>query len=141
GFRPKYEQFDYQKQAKQELFETVKEIHACKQDDGQSVSSYLLKMKAYLDTLECLGYLMPQELGTIAMLHAIRGGKKASTPSILAIKGGKIQKDKNKLRGAKGSGKGKTRHDYAKKPKISLPPKKDKLEKDSICHHYKEVGH
>ncbi|GKE24905.1 hypothetical protein Tco_1436417 [Tanacetum coccineum] len=40
------------KLAKQELFETVKAFHACKQEEGQSISSYILKMKSYLDTLE-----------------------------------------------------------------------------------------
>ncbi|GJY47095.1 hypothetical protein Tco_0436158 [Tanacetum coccineum] len=113
-------------------------------EDGQSVSSYLLKMKSYLDTLERLGYAMPNELGvslilnslnkdydqfvqnynmhsmgkTLAELHAMlklheKGIlKKAETPTVLAIREGKIQKDKKKL-----------------------------LAKDSICHHYKEVGH
>ncbi|GKC14952.1 hypothetical protein Tco_1011734, partial [Tanacetum coccineum] len=53
----------FEEQAKQELFETVKALHTCKQVEGQSVSSYLLKMKSYLDTLERLGYAMPNELG------------------------------------------------------------------------------
>ncbi|GJS67139.1 retrotransposon protein, putative, ty1-copia subclass [Tanacetum coccineum] len=51
----------FEEQAKHELFEIVKAFHACKQEDGQSVSSYLLKMKSYLDTLERLGYAMPKE--------------------------------------------------------------------------------
>ncbi|GJU70794.1 retrotransposon protein, putative, ty1-copia subclass [Tanacetum coccineum] len=77
-------------------------------EEGQSVSSYLLKMKSYLDTLECLGYAMPNKLGMIAELHAMlklheKGiPKKAETPAILAIREGKIQKDKRKPRGAKG---------------------------------------
>ncbi|GJU15761.1 hypothetical protein Tco_1143727 [Tanacetum coccineum] len=37
-------------QAEQELFETVKSFHACKQKEGQFVSTYVLKMKA--DTME-----------------------------------------------------------------------------------------
>ncbi|GKC32831.1 hypothetical protein Tco_1040125 [Tanacetum coccineum] len=39
----------FKQQAEQELFETVKTFHACKQEEGQSVSTYVLKMKAYLD--------------------------------------------------------------------------------------------
>ncbi|GKC31429.1 hypothetical protein Tco_1038723 [Tanacetum coccineum] len=35
----------FEEQAKQELFEIVKVFHACKQEDGQSVSAYILKMK------------------------------------------------------------------------------------------------
>nr|GEU32591.1 hypothetical protein [Tanacetum cinerariifolium] len=121
-------------EVKQKLFETVKAIYACKQEDGQSVSSYLLKMKSYLDTLERLGYVMSNELGvslilnsinkkydqfvqnynmhsmrkTLAELHVMlklheKGiPKKAKTLVVLAIREGKIQKDKKKQQGAKG---------------------------------------
>ncbi|GJU68951.1 retrotransposon protein, putative, ty1-copia subclass [Tanacetum coccineum] len=171
----KYNAFDvmkelktmFEEQAKQELFETVKAFHACKQEDGQSVSSYLLKMKSYLDTLECLGYAMPKELGVslilnslnkdynqfvqnysmysigkrLAELHAMlklheKGiTKKTETPAVLAIHEGKIQKDKKKPQGAKGKDKGNNKLAYAPKTKISLPPKRENLEKDSIYHH------
>ncbi|GKE47349.1 hypothetical protein Tco_1478607 [Tanacetum coccineum] len=136
-----------QEQAKQELFETVKAFYACKQEECQLVSSYLLKMKGYLDALECLGYAMPKKLGaslilnslnknydqfiqnynmsnmgkTIAELHAMlkfheKGiPKKAETPTVLAIREGKIQKDKKKLQGAKGKDKGKNKLAYAPK--------------------------
>ncbi|GJY88673.1 zinc finger, CCHC-type containing protein [Tanacetum coccineum] len=117
----------FEEQAKQELFEIVKAFHACKQEEGQSLSSYLLKMKSYLDTLECLGYAMPNELGV---------------PVVLAIREGKIQKDKKKKpQGAKGKTKGKNKLAYAPKTKISPPPKRDNMTKDFICHHCKEVGH
>ncbi|GJY59151.1 hypothetical protein Tco_0459043, partial [Tanacetum coccineum] len=53
----------FEERAKQELFKTVKALHACKQDDGQSVSSSLLKIKSYLDTLVRLGFPMVNELG------------------------------------------------------------------------------
>nr|GEW64747.1 hypothetical protein [Tanacetum cinerariifolium] len=33
----------------QELFKTIKAFHAWKQEEGQSVSTYVLKMKDYLD--------------------------------------------------------------------------------------------
>ncbi|GJY69224.1 zinc finger, CCHC-type containing protein [Tanacetum coccineum] len=137
----------FEELAKQELFKIVKAFHACKQEDGQSVSSYLLKMKSYLDTLERLGYAMPNELGTLAELHAMlklyeKGiPKKAETPAVLDIREGKIQKDKKKPQGAKGKAKGKNKLAYAPKTKIPLPPKSDNLAKDSICHHCKEVGH
>ncbi|GJW80710.1 retrotransposon protein, putative, ty1-copia subclass [Tanacetum coccineum] len=61
----------FEEQAKQELFETGKAFHACKQEDGQSVSSYLLKVKSYLDTLECLGYAMPKELDVSLILNSL----------------------------------------------------------------------
>nr|GEU69757.1 hypothetical protein [Tanacetum cinerariifolium] len=43
--------------------------------------------------------------------------------------------------GAKGKAKGKNKLAYAPKTKITSLPKRDNLAKDSICHHYKEVGH
>ncbi|GJY69161.1 hypothetical protein Tco_0472143 [Tanacetum coccineum] len=52
---------------KQEV--AFKAFHACKQEDGQSASSYLLKMKSYLDTLERLGFLMPNELRVSLILN------------------------------------------------------------------------
>nr|GEU86303.1 hypothetical protein [Tanacetum cinerariifolium] len=122
----------FEEQAKQELFETVKAFYAYKQEDGDSVSSYLLKMKSYLDTLECLGYAMPNELGI---------PKKAETPYVLAIREGKIQKDRKKSQDAKGKAKGKNKPAYAPKTKIPPPPKRDNSTKDFICHHCKEVGH
>ncbi|GJT54411.1 zinc finger, CCHC-type containing protein [Tanacetum coccineum] len=130
-------------------------------------------MKSYLDTVERLGYAMPNELGvslifnslnkdydqfvqnynmhnmrkTIAELHAMLKlhekciPKKAETPVVLAIREGKIQKDKEKPQGAKGKDKGKNKLAYAPKPKIPPPPKRDNPAKDYVCHHCKEVGH
>ncbi|GJV84943.1 retrotransposon protein, putative, ty1-copia subclass, partial [Tanacetum coccineum] len=66
--------------------------------------------------------------------------KMAETPVVLAIREGKIQKDKRKARGAKGKDKGKNNFAYAPKPKIPPPPKNDNPTKDSVCHHCKEVG-
>ncbi|GJR02692.1 hypothetical protein Tco_0525676 [Tanacetum coccineum] len=60
--------FNEQQEAEQELSETVKAFHACKQEEGQSISTYVLKMKGYIDQMECLGYLMPQVLGVSLIL-------------------------------------------------------------------------
>ncbi|GJW60268.1 retrotransposon protein, putative, ty1-copia subclass [Tanacetum coccineum] len=57
---------------------------------------------------------------------------------MLAIHGGKIQKDKKKPQGAKGKAKGKNKLAYARKTKIPPPPTRDNLAKDYICHHCKE---
>ncbi|GJS15415.1 hypothetical protein Tco_0409887 [Tanacetum coccineum] len=93
-----------------ENYKAFKAFHACKQEDGQSVIPYLLKMKGYLDTLERLGYPMPN----------------------LDLEG-----QKETVRG-KGKDKGKNKLAYAPKPKIPSPPKRENPEKDSICHHCKE---
>ncbi|GKB87186.1 zinc finger, CCHC-type containing protein [Tanacetum coccineum] len=84
---------------------------------------------------------MIDELHAMLKLHEKGIPKKAKTPAMLAIREGKIQKDKKKMQGAKGKDKGKNKLVYAPKPKIPLSSKKDNLEKDSVCHHCKEVGH
>ncbi|GJZ86410.1 retrotransposon protein, putative, ty1-copia subclass [Tanacetum coccineum] len=58
----------YSKQAKQELLQTVRDFHTCKQEEGQSVSSYVLKMKSYIDQLERLGHLVTLNLGVSLIL-------------------------------------------------------------------------
>ncbi|GJS01992.1 hypothetical protein Tco_0318500 [Tanacetum coccineum] len=74
----------FEEQAKQELFETVKALHACKQEEA--------------------------ELHAMLKLHEKCIPKKAETPTVLAIREGRIQKDKKKKpQGAKGKGKGKNK--------------------------------
>nr|GEV50497.1 retrotransposon protein, putative, Ty1-copia subclass [Tanacetum cinerariifolium] len=65
----------YSKQAEQELLQTVREFHTCKQEEGQSVSSHVLKMKGYIDNLERLG------CGTHICIttQGLRGSKKLKT--------------------------------------------------------------
>nr|GEV37893.1 cysteine-rich receptor-like protein kinase [Tanacetum cinerariifolium] len=62
-------------------------------------------------------------------------------PVVLAIRGGKIQKNnKNKKpQAAKGNSRGKDKITYPPKSKIPPPPKKEHPAKDVICHHYGEV--
>ncbi|GJS15483.1 hypothetical protein Tco_0409955 [Tanacetum coccineum] len=71
--------------------------------------------------------------------------KKAETPQVMMIKGGKIQKANKKSLKAKGkgkaNGKGKDKHGYISKPKNPKPTAKEHPAKDDTCHHYKEVGH
>ncbi|GKB61250.1 zinc finger, CCHC-type containing protein [Tanacetum coccineum] len=58
--------------AEQELLQTVREFHAGKQEEGQSVSSYVLKMKSYIDNLERLGHAMTQNLAVSLILVSLR---------------------------------------------------------------------
>ncbi|GKC48916.1 retrotransposon protein, putative, ty1-copia subclass [Tanacetum coccineum] len=58
----------FAQQAEQELFETVKDFNSCKQEEGQSVSSYVLKMKIYIDNLERLDHPVSLNLGYLAEL-------------------------------------------------------------------------
>ncbi|GJR34290.1 retrotransposon protein, putative, ty1-copia subclass, partial [Tanacetum coccineum] len=61
----------YSKQAEHELLQTVREFHACKQEEGQSVSSYVLKMKSYIDNLERLGQPVSQNLAVSVILVSL----------------------------------------------------------------------
>ncbi|GJZ43628.1 retrotransposon protein, putative, ty1-copia subclass [Tanacetum coccineum] len=97
-------------------------------------------------------YVLPQIfLYTIGELHAMlieyeKGlPKKAETPQVMMIKGGKIQKANKKSLKAKGkgkaNGKGKDKHGYISKPKNPKPTAKEHPAKDDTCYHCKEVGH
>ncbi|GJT66072.1 retrotransposon protein, putative, ty1-copia subclass [Tanacetum coccineum] len=77
-------------------------------------------MKELPDTLERLGYAMLNELGLYVRVRSRRTREPQR---------------------AKGKAKGKNKVPYAPKTKIPSPPKRDNLAKDSIYHHYKEVGH
>ncbi|GJW76449.1 retrotransposon protein, putative, ty1-copia subclass, partial [Tanacetum coccineum] len=146
----------FEKQARVERFDLIQTFHACKQEEGKPVAAYVLQMKGYVDQLERLGYMLPQDLivglilngltkdfagfvrnnnmhnmgKTIGELHAMLIEyekclpKKADTPQVMMIKGGRIQKSKKKSLKAKGKGKA-----------------NEHPTKDDTCHHCKEVGH
>ena len=61
----------FQKQAHQELFETQKLLHTCKMEEGQSVSSHVLRMKSYIDRLERLGTPMMTRLAVNIILGSL----------------------------------------------------------------------
>nr|GEY65675.1 retrotransposon protein, putative, Ty1-copia subclass [Tanacetum cinerariifolium] len=42
----------FAQQAEQELLQTTRDFHSCRQEEDQSVSSYVLKMNGYIDNLE-----------------------------------------------------------------------------------------
>nr|GEW44755.1 hypothetical protein [Tanacetum cinerariifolium] len=86
----------------------------------QSVSSYLLKMKGYIDNLERLGHPVTLGLGKL--------NKHKKPQPQMAARGQNHGKEKNKLA-------------YAPKPKIPPPPKREDPTKDSICHECGEIGH
>nr|GFA40498.1 hypothetical protein [Tanacetum cinerariifolium] len=61
----------YSKQAEQELLQTVREFHTSKQEEGQLVSSHVLKMKGYIDNLERLGQPVGQNLAVSLILVSL----------------------------------------------------------------------
>ncbi|GJZ38656.1 hypothetical protein Tco_0585219 [Tanacetum coccineum] len=58
----------FSQQAEHELLQTVRDFHACKHEEGRSVSSYVLRMKSYIDNLERLGHLMSLNLAVSLIL-------------------------------------------------------------------------
>ncbi|PWA94636.1 zinc finger, CCHC-type [Artemisia annua] len=56
----------------QELYDTQMQLNACKMEDGQSVSSHVLKMKSFIDKLEHLGHPMPHVLAVNTIFGWIR---------------------------------------------------------------------
>nr|GEX55303.1 reverse transcriptase [Tanacetum cinerariifolium] len=48
----------FEKQAGVEWFDLIQTFHACKQDEGKPVGPHVLKMKAYVEQLERLGYVL-----------------------------------------------------------------------------------
>nr|GEU33788.1 zinc finger, CCHC-type [Tanacetum cinerariifolium] len=167
----------FEKQAGVERFDLIQAFDACKQEEGKPAAAYALQMKGYVDQLERLSYVLPQDLTvglilncltkdfarsvrnynmhnmgkTIGKLHAIlikyeKGlSKKAETPQVMMIKGGKIYKYKKKSLKVKGkvkaNGKGNDKQVYIPKPKNPKPSAKEHSTKDATCHHCKEEGH
>nr|GEV66263.1 retrotransposon protein, putative, Ty1-copia subclass [Tanacetum cinerariifolium] len=66
--------------------------------------------------------------------------KKAETPQVMMIKGGKIQKSNKKSLKAKGKGKANSKGND-KQVYIPKPSAKEHPAKDDTCHHCKEAGH
>ncbi|KAI3780382.1 hypothetical protein L2E82_10363 [Cichorium intybus] len=61
----------FQEQARQERYDTMISLLDCKQQEGTAVSAHMLKMKAYVDRLERLGFSIAQQLVTDIILHSL----------------------------------------------------------------------
>ncbi|GKA51706.1 retrotransposon protein, putative, ty1-copia subclass [Tanacetum coccineum] len=144
----------FEKQAGVERFDLIQTFHAYKQEEGKIVGPYVIKMKSYVEQLKRLGYVLPQDLSVGLIMNGLTsnfGGfyekclpKKAATPQVMAIQGGRIQKVNKKSLNAKGKGKGKVKgkdKSYIPKPKNPKHSAKEHPTKDDACHHYKEMGH
>nr|GEV58432.1 hypothetical protein [Tanacetum cinerariifolium] len=148
----------YVQQADQEPIQTVQGFHACKQEEGQSISSYVLKMKSYIDNLERLGHAMTQNLSVSLILVSLMKKydsfvKNYNMHSMgkTVTKAGRIHKNLKKFHKAakRNQGKGKAKMgnalvpapSYDPKPKNPTTPTKDNPAKDAIYHQCGEVGH
>ncbi|GKF19867.1 hypothetical protein Tco_0068505 [Tanacetum coccineum] len=62
----------FAQQAEHELLQTTRDFHSCKQEERQSVSSYVLKMKGYIENLERLGNHVTLGLAVSLILIGLR---------------------------------------------------------------------
>nr|GEY19617.1 hypothetical protein [Tanacetum cinerariifolium] len=103
----------FQQQTEQELFETVKAFHACKQEEGQSDYDQFVQ-----------NYNMHGMWKTILELHAMlklaEKGIPKKAPAVLVIRLGQIRKLKPQARG-KGKNKGKDKSKLAYDPRHKIP--------------------
>nr|GFA32533.1 hypothetical protein [Tanacetum cinerariifolium] len=115
----------FAQQAEQELLQTTRDFHSCRQEEGQLVSSYVLTMKGYIDNLERLGHPMGKivnELHVMLKLHE-QTLPKNNALAVNAIRAGKVQKG--------------NKH---KKSQFQMAAKEEPT-KDSICQDCGKIGH
>ncbi|GKG23442.1 zinc finger, CCHC-type containing protein, partial [Tanacetum coccineum] len=129
-----------------------RDFHSCKQEEGQSVSSYVLKMKSYIDNLEHLGHPVTLGLDVSLILIGLQNynmhslGKtfnelhamlklheqtltlpKNNAPALHAIQAGKVQKGKKHKKpqpqmAARGQNQGNRNNKHAYALKTKIPP-------------------
>ncbi|GJY62957.1 hypothetical protein Tco_0464417 [Tanacetum coccineum] len=61
----------FEKQAGVDRFELIQTFYACKQEEGKPVGAYVLKMKDYVEQLERLGYVLPQDISVGLILNGL----------------------------------------------------------------------
>ncbi|GKC23241.1 retrotransposon protein, putative, ty1-copia subclass [Tanacetum coccineum] len=136
----------FEKHARVEKFDLIQSFHACKQE-GKPVADYVLKMKEYVEKLECLGYVLPQDITVGLILNGLTKdfvrfvrnynmhnmGKTIGEIHAMLIE---YKKGKNKV-----NGKGKDKKVYIPKPNNPKSTAKERPANDDAYHHCKEVGH
>nr|GEX76145.1 hypothetical protein [Tanacetum cinerariifolium] len=137
----------FEKLVRVERFDLIKTFHACKQEEGNPVAAYVLQMKGYINQLERLGYLLPQDIIVGLILndltkHFVRFVRNYNTHNIRKtideLHAILIEYEKGLPKNAE------TPQDkpvYIPKPKNPKPAAKEHPSKDDTCHHCKEVGH
>ncbi|GJU84885.1 hypothetical protein Tco_1292431 [Tanacetum coccineum] len=138
----------FEKQAGVERFDLIQTFHACKQEEGKQVGPYVIKTKGYVEQLERLGYVLPQDLSVGLILNGLTSdfagfvknynmhnmGKTIGELHALLIKYEKGLPKKDV------TPQGKDKLVYIPKPKNPIPSAKEHLAKDDACYHCKEVG-
>ncbi|GKC08322.1 retrotransposon protein, putative, ty1-copia subclass [Tanacetum coccineum] len=120
---------------------------------GKPVADYVLKMKGYVEKLERLGYVLPQDITVGLILNGLTKdfvgfvrnynmhnmGKTIGEIHAMLIEYEKGLPKKAETPQVKG--KGKDKKVYIPKPKNPMPTAMERPAKDDACHHCKEVGH
>ncbi|GJT74406.1 retrotransposon protein, putative, ty1-copia subclass [Tanacetum coccineum] len=160
----------FEKKAGVERFDLIQTFHACKQEEGKHVAAYVLQMKVYVDQLERLSYVLPQDLTiglilngltkdfvgvvrnynmhnmgkTIGELHAMLIEYEKGLPKKAEIPQVMMIKcgkiQKAKNKSLKAKVKGKANGKGIDK-QVYKPSAKEHPTKDDTCHNCKEVGH
>ncbi|XP_021596646.1 uncharacterized protein LOC110603253 [Manihot esculenta] len=158
----------FQEQAHYKRFVTTKVLTSCKMAPGTLVSSHVLKMKGYLDTLEKLDVRISRELATDLILGSLLDSCDSfimnynmhrMDKSVIELHGmlksakENIHKTKFVLMVQKGiSKKGKGKGKVPPKPKDNKSgpkskgkekkaPKPKPMQEESICFHCNNAGH
>ncbi|GKD83919.1 retrotransposon protein, putative, ty1-copia subclass [Tanacetum coccineum] len=129
----------FQQQAEQELFKTVKAFHACKQEEGQSVSTYVYDQFMQNYNMNSMGKTIPE---LHAMLKLLEKSIPKKALAVLSIRQGKIQNlnHKHEERERKEA---REKASWLMTPSTRSPPpaKKEHPAKDTECHHCHKTRH
>nr|GEU46387.1 hypothetical protein [Tanacetum cinerariifolium] len=140
----------FEKQAKVRRFDLIQTFHACKQEDGKPVDAYVLQMKGYVDQLERLDYMLPQDLIVGLILNGLNKdftgfvrnysmyNMKKTIGELHAML---IEYEKGLPKKAETSQVMMIKGVYIPKPKNPKPAAKENPAKDDTCHHCKELCH
>nr|GEU36611.1 hypothetical protein [Tanacetum cinerariifolium] len=110
----------FEKQARVERFELIQTFYACKKKEGKQVGAYVLKMKDYVEQLECLGYVLPHDIS----LGLIMNGLTSDFAGFI--------RNYNMHN---------IRKTFGELHALLIKYEKEHPTKDGACHHCKEVGH
>ncbi|GJX18545.1 retrotransposon protein, putative, ty1-copia subclass [Tanacetum coccineum] len=123
----------FEKQARVERFDLIQTFHACKHEEGKPVGAYVLKMKDYVEQLERLGYVLPQDLSVGLILNGLTSNFTGFVRNYNMHNMGKTIGELHAM--------------LIEYEKVDLKKAETqqvmmiKGAKDDTCHHCKEVGH
>ncbi|GKA20991.1 retrotransposon protein, putative, ty1-copia subclass [Tanacetum coccineum] len=139
----------FEKQARVERFDLIQTFHACKQEEGKPVAAYVIQMKGYVDQLEHLVYMLPQDLIVGLILNGltkdferfVRNSNMHNMGKTIGELHAMLIEYENGLPKKAETPQGNDKQVYIPKPKNPKPSAKEYLAKDDTYHYCKEVGH